>query len=113
LLQSAHDISDGGLAVALAECCIGGPDKPLGARVEAHEMIRADALLFSESQSRILVSVKENFLQRLQDLAEQHHVPLLPIGTVGGSRLAFPPLLQVPVEELRTIWLNGLTALLK
>ena len=113
LLQSAHDVSDGGLAVALAECCIGGPDKPLGARVEAHEMIRADALLFSESQSRILVSLKENHLQRLQDLAEQHHVPVLPIGSVGGSRLAFQPLLQLPVEELRTIWSNALTALLK
>ena len=113
LLQSAHDVSDGGMAVALAECCIGGPDKPLGARVEAHEMIRPDALLFSESQSRILVSVKENNLQRLQDLAEQHRVPLLAIGSVGGSRLTLQPLLQVPVEELRAIWSNGLTALLK
>ena len=57
LLHSAHDISDGGLAVALAECCIGGPEKPLGARIETHEMIRGDALLFSESQSRIVVSL--------------------------------------------------------
>jgi len=113
LLQSAHDVADGGLAVALAECCIGGPDKPLGVRVEAHEMIRADALLFSESQSRIIVSVKENNLERLQELAEQHHVPLLAIGAVGGSRLAFQPLLQLPVEELRGIWSNGLTARLK
>jgi phosphoribosylformylglycinamidine synthase len=113
LLQSAHDVSDGGLAVALAECCIGGPDKPLGVRVETHEMIRADALLFSESQSRIIVSVKEVNLERLQDLAEQHHVPLLALGAVGGSRLAFQPLLNLPLEELRTIWSNGLTARLK
>jgi phosphoribosylformylglycinamidine synthase len=113
LLQSAHDVSDGGLAVALAECCIGGPDKPLGVRVETHEMIRTDALLFSESQSRIIVSVKENNLERVQDLAEQHHVPLLALGAVGGSRLAFQPLLHLPVEELRGIWSNGLTARLK
>jgi phosphoribosylformylglycinamidine synthase len=113
LLESAHDVSNGGLAVALAECCIGGPDKPLGVRVETHEMIRTDALLFSESQSRIIVSVKETNLERLQELAEQHRVPLLVIGAVGGSRLAFQPLLQLPVEELRGIWSNGLTARLK
>ncbi len=46
------------LAVALAECCIGGPEKPLGVRIQTREMIRADALLFSESQSRIIVSSK-------------------------------------------------------
>jgi len=69
--------------------------------------------LFSESQSRIVLSVRESNLQRLQDLADQHHVPLLTIGTVGGSRLVFQPLLQLPVEELRAIWSNGLTALLK
>jgi phosphoribosylformylglycinamidine synthase len=88
LLQSAHDVADGGLAVALAECCIGGPDKPLGVRVEAHEMIRADALLFSESQSRIIVSVKENNLERL-GLAEQHHVPLLTIGALAAAYWRF------------------------
>jgi len=113
LLESAHDVSNGGLAVALAECCIGGPDKPLGVRVETHEMIRTDALLFSESQSRIIVSLKETHLERLQELAEQHRVPLLVIGAVGGSRLALQPLLQLPVEELRGIWSNGLTARLK
>jgi phosphoribosylformylglycinamidine synthase len=58
LLRSAHDVSDGGLAVALAECCIGGPEKPLGARIELRDMIRGDALLFGESQSRIVVTVK-------------------------------------------------------
>jgi len=113
LLQSAHDVSDGGLAVALAECCIGGPDKALGVRVDTHEMIRADALLFSESQSRIVVSVKESDLDGLQELSEQHHVPFMAIGVVGGSRLAFQPLLQLQVEELRAIWCNGLTAQLK
>ena len=58
VLCSAHDVSDGGMVVALAECCIGG-EKPLGVRIESREMIRGDALLFSESQSRIIVSVKE------------------------------------------------------
>jgi phosphoribosylformylglycinamidine synthase len=113
ILSSAHDVADGGLAVALAEGCIGGPEKPLGVRIETHEMIRADALLFSESQSRIVVSLKEENLDRLKDIAARYNVPLQTIGTVGGTRFMIQPLLQVAVEELKTIWSNGLTARLK
>ena len=113
ILCSAHDLADGGLAVALAECCIGAPEKPLGVRIDTHEMIRGDALLFSESQSRIIVSLKEANLDRLTDLAARHHVPMQAIGTVGGTRFTIQPLLQMAVEELKAIWSNGLTARLK
>jgi phosphoribosylformylglycinamidine synthase subunit PurL len=113
LICSAHDVSDGGLAVTLAECCIGGPEKPLGARIENHELIRADAALFSESQSRIVVSLKEQSLERLKELAAEHNVPLQVIGTVGGTRLVVHPLLQLAVEELKSIWSSGLTSKLK
>jgi phosphoribosylformylglycinamidine synthase len=113
MLRSAHDISDGGLAVALAECCIGGPEKPLGVRVQTHEMIRADALLFSESQSRIIVSLEEENMGRLQEIGTRHNVPVQQIGVVGGTRFSIQPLVQLPVEELKSIWSNGLTARLK
>jgi phosphoribosylformylglycinamidine synthase len=113
ILCSAHDVSDGGLAVALAECAIGGPDKHLGARIDTHEIIRGDALLFSESPSRIIVSLKEANLDRLKEIAARHHVPLQAIGIVGGTRLTIQPMMNVAVEELRAIWSNGLTARLK
>jgi phosphoribosylformylglycinamidine synthase len=113
LLSSAHDVSDGGLAIALAECCVGGPEKPLGVRIETHEMIRGDALLFSESQSRIVVSLKEGNVGRLNEVAARYGVPAQVIGTVGGTRFVIHPLLQLPVEELKTIWSTGLTARLK
>jgi phosphoribosylformylglycinamidine synthase len=113
LLCSAHDLSDGGLAVALAECCVGGPEKPLGVRIDTHEMIRGDALLFSESQSRIIVSLKEENLVGLEEIAARHNVPLQVIGTVGGSRFVIQPLLQLPVDEIKTIWSTGLSAVLK
>ena len=109
ILRSAHDISDGGLAVALAECCIGGPDKALGVRTEIREMIRGDALLFSESQSRILVSMQEKDLSQLQEIASGHGVPLQVIGTVGGSRFSIQPILQLPVDELQSIWSSALS----
>ncbi len=113
ILQSAHDVSDGGLAVALAECSIGGPEKPLGVRIETREMIRGDALLFSESQSRIVVSLREQNLERLKAIAERHRVPMQTIGAVGGARFTIQPLVQMAVEELKAIWSNGLTARLK
>ena len=113
ILRSAHDISDGGLAVALAECCISGPERPLGVRIQTHEMIRADALLFSESQSRILVSLKEENMGRLQEIATRFNVPLQTIGAVGGTRFVIRPLMQVPVEELKSIWSNGLVSRLR
>ena len=100
------------MAVTLAECCVGG-EKPLGVRIDSREMIRGDALLFSESQSRIIVSVKEENLDKLQEIAARHAVPMQVIGTVGGTRFVIQPLLQLPVEELRTAWLTGLTAKMK
>jgi phosphoribosylformylglycinamidine synthase subunit PurL len=113
ILRSAHDISDGGLAVALAECCISGLEKPLGVRIEAREMIRGDALLFSESQSRIVVSVAEEDLEQLREVAAEHHVPMQVIGRVGGASFVIQPLIRLPVEELRAIWSAGLTDRLK
>jgi phosphoribosylformylglycinamidine synthase subunit PurL len=113
LLSSAHDVSDGGLAIALAECCIGNPERPVGVRIEAHEMIRGDALLFSESQSRIVVSLKEENINRLKEIAARHNVPMQAIGTVGGARFMIQPFVQLPVDELKTIWSNGLAAKLK
>jgi phosphoribosylformylglycinamidine synthase subunit PurL len=108
IVRSAHDVSDGGLAVALAECCIAGPDKPLGARIELREMMRADALLFGESQSRIVVSVREKDLERLRQIAAQEGAPMQAIGEVGGSRLSIQQLVQLPVEEIRSVWAHGL-----
>jgi phosphoribosylformylglycinamidine synthase len=101
------------LAVALAECCFGNPEKPLGVRIESREMIRGDAALFSESQSRIIVSLKEEKLDRLKEIAARHNVPMQVIGSVGGTRFTIQPLIQVPVDELRAVWANGLAAKLK
>ena len=57
VLVSAHDLSDGGLAVALAECCLAGEEPGLGARLELVSGLRPDVLLFSESPSRAVVSM--------------------------------------------------------
>ena len=88
LIQSAHDCAEGGLAVALAECCISGPDEPLGAMIQLSVGgLRRDALLFGESQSRIVLSVRPERLQQVMTLVKHAGVPAVTIGTVGGTRL--------------------------
>lgn len=88
VVQSAHDCSDGGLAVALAECCISGAEGRIGAVVElARDGLRRDALLFGESQSRIVLSVKREETDRVLDAAQRAGVHAARIGIVGGERL--------------------------
>ena len=88
LVQSAHDCSDGGLAVALAECCMSGPGPRRGAVVRLSPgRLRKDAVLFGESQSRIVLSSKPSDRQAILDQAAQLGVPAAVIGAVGGASL--------------------------
>ncbi|MBX9659883.1 MAG: phosphoribosylformylglycinamidine synthase subunit PurL [Nitrospiraceae bacterium] len=88
LIQSAHDCSDGGLAVALAECCMSGPDQPHGAVVRLNPgRQRIDAMLFGESQSRIVVSAKPVQRQAILEQAQRLGVPAAVVGAVGGATL--------------------------
>ena len=108
LVRSAHDVSEGGLAVALAEACIAGPDEPLGAEIEMDAAIRPDAWLFGESQSRIVVSLRRKHVNRLRELARAADVPLVVLGEVRGRRLRIGSLLDVPSADLRRAWSEAL-----
>ncbi|MCL6581633.1 MAG: hypothetical protein K6U08_08490, partial [Firmicutes bacterium] len=125
LVRSAHDCSDGGLAVALAECCLLADEGasgleadlagiPVGGRDRAGPTgIRLDALLFGESQSRMVLSCAREAVGPLAELAAGHGVPLARIGTVmGGARLTLRlggrPVLDEPVDELRALWQTAL-----
>lgn len=83
LLSSAHDLGDGGLAVAIAESCIKGE---LGAHIELDANIRADALLFGESQSRFLLSVTPDKADQLMDMAAEMGVEAATIGKVSTDK---------------------------
>jgi phosphoribosylformylglycinamidine synthase subunit PurL len=96
LVRSAHDCSDGGLAVALAECCVSGPGAAHGAVVKLElGSLRRDALLFGESQSRIILSVRPNTVEALLSHATEAGVPAVQVGTVGGDRFV------IEVEQRR------------
>ncbi|HAN40845.1 MAG TPA: phosphoribosylformylglycinamidine synthase subunit PurL, partial [Candidatus Cloacimonas sp.] len=84
ITKSAHDLSEGGFGVALAECCISGS---LGVEASVEGNIAADRFLFSESAGRALVSVDRGDLATLLGLADEMGVPALAIGEVGGEAL--------------------------
>jgi phosphoribosylformylglycinamidine synthase len=87
-IRSAHDLAEGGLLVALAECAIGGEGKHVGATVTLDlPYARLDALLFGESQSRALVTTRPENASALAALIELRGVPARRIGTVGGKNL--------------------------
>jgi len=115
LVRSAHDCSEGGLAIALAESCMGGEGTPIGVDVELGGAIRPDALLFGESQSRIIVSIKESEWPRLQEIAARHRVPLTRLGTVGGERFKLRGAtfaIDLPLGEIERAWRGGLASAL-
>lgn len=108
LVASAHDVAEGGLAVALAEACITRPEGPLGARVTLSETLRPDVALFGESQSRVIISLSRHTLSRVEQLAKAQRVPYTVLGEVGGTDLVITNCLQLPVQNLQQEWRTAL-----
>src|SRR5262249_59470894 len=98
LLDAAHDVSDGGLAVALAESCLAGGH---GCRVS----LPGDefTFLFSESAARFVVAVTPGSDAELARLCEAHGVPATALGTTGGGGLEVAGSFAVPLDELAAV----------
>lgn len=123
LVKSAHDVSDGGLAVCLAESCITGG---LGAvveltdTVEAEANTRLDAVLFGETQSRVVVSAAPEHITQLQEMARHAGVAISFLGTVGGDKLvvrddragALTPVLDVPLTQMEDTYRQAIPRLM-
>lgn len=113
-VRSAHDLSEGGLAVALAESCIAGN---LGADVSLQSELRPDELLFSESQSRILLSVAPEHAEEASRLINEAGVPYSELGTVGGNKLSVSvngrALTSLPLVDLQSAWKQAIPSVMK
>ncbi len=118
LVKSAHDCSEGGLAVALAESCISqliARDTPrlIGATVDLStlEPTRLDALLFGETQSRVIISCKAINAVKVVERARLMGVPALAIGKVGGDQLTVQTAggaFAAPLAELHDAWWHSI-----
>ncbi|HYX26462.1 MAG TPA: phosphoribosylformylglycinamidine synthase subunit PurL, partial [Thermoanaerobaculia bacterium] len=106
LIHTAHDLSEGGFLISLAEACFGR--RTMGARVEVP---LAGADLFSETQGRALVACAPAALDRLLKAAEEAGVPAREIGETGGDELVVKSggeVLSAPVGRLHEIWSTAL-----
>jgi len=110
IILSAHDPSDGGLAVALAESCFASAGLSADVRIESSEP--AEAALFGERGARAVVSLSPASIARLAEIAAQYKVQVQQIGTVvrGAFRIQCKgkPAIQGDIESLRKIWAESL-----
>jgi len=109
LILSAHDCSEGGLAVTLLECCLAGE---VGARIEVRTDLDPLVWLFSESQSRFVVTVPDQALEMMESLAKKKDIPYTVIGRTGGDRLVINDWVDVGLEEMRRVRESALQELL-
>jgi len=112
-LHSAHDCADGGLAVALAECCFSTLNNPArGAEIALKGELSHESILFSESPSRIIISFAESSLARINEIAAAAQAPLTVIGRCGGSSLRISingaPVIDRSIAQLEEIWRSAL-----
>jgi len=111
LAESAHDLSEGGLAVCAAESCILG-SAGIGCVLDLDDRIRPDALLFGETQSRIVLSTSETCLPKLLSLAAKKGVTAKVIGETGGKDLVIRQggreIVRRSVRSLFAAWKNAL-----
>ncbi|OLC64626.1 MAG: phosphoribosylformylglycinamidine synthase II [Actinobacteria bacterium 13_1_40CM_4_65_12] len=108
LLRSAHDCAEGGMLVALAECCLLGG---MGVRCPAlrpETPLRLDAAFFGETPGRFVVSAGSRAMPELQTLSRRHHVEISLLGMAGGQTVEFEGQFRLPLADLRQAWEAGL-----
>ena len=113
LLRSAHDCSDGGLAVALAECCFSSHNRDaIGADIDVTGNYDIATLLFSETPSRIIISFDESALTKIRQIAAAAGCPLIVLGTVGSDRLRIhsndEAVIDLDLSQIETAWRSSL-----
>jgi phosphoribosylformylglycinamidine synthase II len=100
LVKSAHDLSDGGLAVALAESCIMSSPRLVGATIELPGSIGLDHMLFGEDQCRVLITALKSNLPNVLSVTAASRVPSYVIGHTGGAELTINRDLHLSLDEL-------------
>jgi phosphoribosylformylglycinamidine synthase len=100
LINSAHDIAEGGLAVALAECCIMDRNNNIGCNINYDYGFRKDFDLFSESQSRVIISANSKNENKILEIGKKYNTQILKIGNTGGKDLIINKDIKLDVEKL-------------
>ena len=100
LIESAHDISEGGIMCALAECCIINEENPIGAKVNIPIKSREDFSLFSESQSRVIVSIQKNHREKFESFLKGKDQCFTLLGETGGNNFSVNDKIDIHIKRL-------------
>jgi phosphoribosylformylglycinamidine synthase len=110
LVTAAHDCSEGGVAVALAEACVTGREL-IGCEAALPPGARADLVLFGEGPSRVVVAVEPARAREFEALMAESAIPWRWLGTTGGERLVIrigsETLVDVDTAQLEQAWRTG------
>ena len=109
MINSAHDISEGGIITAIAESCIGDKENPIGVEVNIPIKTRLDFALFSESQSRVIVSVSPTQKDEFEKIVSKHSTPIALIGTTTEKDLKINDEITISLETLVDIYYNTIS----
>jgi len=121
LIRSAHDVSDGGLAVAIAESCLMNEKRMLGCEIEiasarlgpgSQTAGRKDFILFNEGQSRIIISLEKKNLEKVREICKRHGVGFAKIGTVGGNMIRIGDEINIDVKEAGDVYYNSISKIM-
>ena len=104
LLHSAHDCAEGGMLVALAECCLLGGIGVRCPAIRPEAPLRMDAAFFGESPSRFILSLPSRAMPALQSLARRHHVEISLLGLAGGDSIEFEGQFRLSLTQMRHAW---------
>ena len=113
LIKSAHDISEGGIACCIAECCIIDEQKMIGAEVKIPVKTRDDFSLFSESQSRIVVSVSPGKKDKFESTLREFKQPFMYLGKTGGDSLKINDNIDVELDRIADLYYNTIPNIMK
>jgi phosphoribosylformylglycinamidine synthase subunit PurL len=112
LINSAHDISDGGLAVAVAECCLINRTKLTGCNVNIIHNQRGDFSLFNESQSRIIISLKAENEEKIKSLCQKSGIGYQNIGITGGKLIKINDI-NITLETAKDAYYNSILKIME
>lgn len=109
LILSAHDISEGGIICALAECCIINREKQIGAEINIPIKSNEALSFFSESQSRVIISISEKNKKQFEEIVQKFNYPAFQLGVVGGQSLKINAKHNFEIKQLDNIYFNTIS----
>ncbi|MBD3217496.1 MAG: phosphoribosylformylglycinamidine synthase subunit PurL [candidate division Zixibacteria bacterium] len=113
LVKSCHDLAEGGLGIALAECCIMDRENQIGCRIDIGMDLRPDIFLFSESQSRFLISIDPKNNDAVEKRLKGAGIDYSFIGHVQGKKLVINDLIDLELSELNDKWYGSISRLME